>query len=71
MVGNQVPVDRYLVRQDKRDEWCRRLVDEASALGLPLLVEPAPALLDYLYRGQPNDPVATQPVGHQGADPGS
>lgn len=71
MVGNQVPVDRYLVRQDKRDEWCRRLVDEASALGLPVLVEPAPPLVDYLYRGQPNDPVATQPVGHQGADPGS
>jgi hypothetical protein len=71
LVGNQVAVDRYLVRQDTRGEWCQRLVDEASALGLPLLVEPAPPLLDYLHRGQPNDPVATQPVGHQGADPGS
>jgi len=70
LVGDPVAVDRFLVRQDKREEWCQRLVDEANALGLPLLVEPAPPLVDFLYRGQPDDPVAIQPPGQQGADPG-
>jgi hypothetical protein len=53
LVGNQVAIDRHLVRQDKRAELCQRLVDEAGALGLPLLVEPAPPLVDYLARGRP------------------
>jgi hypothetical protein len=48
--GNQVAVDRCLVRPDKREQWCQRLVDEAAALSLPLLIEPAPPLIDYLHR---------------------
>jgi hypothetical protein len=51
LLGNQVAVDRCLVRQDKREEWCQRLADEAGALGLPFLIEPAPPLVDYLRRG--------------------
>ena len=41
MVGDTIPVDRNLVRNDKREEWCQRLVGEAADLGLPLLVLPA------------------------------
>jgi hypothetical protein len=52
LIGDEVPVDRYMTRSDKRREWRRRLVSEARSLGLPLLIEPAPPLVDYLHRGQ-------------------
>jgi hypothetical protein len=45
-------VDRLLVRKDIRDQWRARIVDGAAAYGLPLLGDPAPPLIDYLY----NDP---------------
>jgi hypothetical protein len=45
-------VDRLLVRRDVRDQWHARIVGGAAAYGLPLLAEPAPPLIDYLY----NDP---------------
>lgn len=54
LIGKPVPsVDQSLERQDNREEWCQRLVDEANALGLPLLVEPAPPLVDSHNRDQP------------------
>lgn len=52
LVGEEPPVDRYLARRDRRDEWCARIVDGATAYGLPLLADPAPPLIDYLH----NDP---------------
>jgi hypothetical protein len=51
LLGNQAAVDRCLVRKDEREAWCQRLIDETDALGLPLLIEPAPPLIDYLRRG--------------------
>ena len=51
-VGDEAPVDRYMTRVDKRREWRRRLAAEARAFGLPLLIEPAQPLTDYLQRGQ-------------------
>ena len=49
-LGAEAPVDRYMTRLDKRREWRRRLVAETKAFGLPLLIEPAPPLIDYLHR---------------------
>ena len=50
--GEEPAIDRLLVRRDVRDKWRARIVDGAAAYGLPLLAEPAPPLIDYLY----NDP---------------
>jgi Apea-like HEPN len=52
LVGEEPPVDRYLARRDRRDEWRARIMDGAAAYGLPLLVDGAPPLVDYLH----NDP---------------
>jgi hypothetical protein len=52
LAGQEPPVDRYLARRDRRDEWRTRIVDGAAAYGLPLLADPAPPLIDYLH----NDP---------------
>jgi hypothetical protein len=52
VVGDEPPVDRYLARKDRRDEWRARIVDGAESYGLPLLADPAPPLIDYLH----NDP---------------
>lgn len=52
LVGEEPPVDRYLARRDRRDEWRARIVDGATAYGLPLLAGAAPPLVDYLH----NDP---------------
>jgi hypothetical protein len=52
IVGNQPPVDRWLVRRDKRHELRERIVAGAVSYGLPLLADPAPALVDYLHRSE-------------------
>ena len=70
LVGDTIPVDRNLVRNDKREEWCQRLVGEAADLGLPLLVEPAPPLVDELHQEQVSQPVILQPAVQQAADTG-
>lgn len=49
LFGDDTPVDRSMVRKDKRDEWCERIRGGAAALGLPLLVDQAPPLVDYLH----------------------
>lgn len=41
-------IDRALVRKDERDRWRQRIADGADKYTLPLLVEPAPPLIDYL-----------------------
>jgi Apea-like HEPN len=48
LVGDDTPVDRFLARRDRRDEWRARIVDGAAAYGLPLLADAAPPLIDYL-----------------------
>lgn len=48
LTGGDAEVDRSLVRRDTRDEWRQRIVDTATAYGLPLLAEAAPPLVDYL-----------------------
>jgi hypothetical protein len=49
LTGRETKVDRFLVRRDGRDEWRGRIVDGATAYGLPLLAAPAPTLIDYLH----------------------
>lgn len=49
LTGRETKVDRFLVRRDARDEWRQRIVDGATAHGLPLLAAPAPPLIDYLH----------------------
>lgn len=56
LVGDEPPVDRYLARKDRRDEWRAKIVDGAAAYGLPLVADPAPPLIDYLH----NDPDKAQ-----------
>jgi hypothetical protein len=58
-------------RQDGTRPQPPRSGRRSTALTPPAVPGPAPPLVDYLYRGQTSDPVATQPVGHHGADPGS
>jgi hypothetical protein len=48
LVGDNTSVDRFLVRNDTREAWCQQLVGKAADLGLPLLVNPAPPLVDEL-----------------------
>lgn len=48
LVGDETPVDRFLARRDRRDEWRARVVAGAAAYGLPLLADAAPPLIDYL-----------------------
>jgi hypothetical protein len=49
LIGDEPPIDRYLARKDRRDEWHARIIGGAAAYGLPLLARPAPPLVDYLH----------------------
>jgi hypothetical protein len=49
LTGNEVKVDRFVVRRDARDGWRERIVAGAAVCGLPLLADPAPPLIDYLH----------------------
>jgi len=49
LFGGDAAVDRSMVRQDERDKWSERIRGGAAALGLPLLADQAPPLVDYLH----------------------
>lgn len=67
LVGNDVLVDQCLAGENVRALWWQRLAEEANAFGLPLLVEPAPTLVDDLNPGRANSPMRPNPVGPSGS----